>query len=230
MLELAHQAGRPDLESLALTQLASVAGVQGDGGRSLELLERAEELARSSGSRDALAFALAVHGRRFGEAESAEAERYLLEALEIFRETGSAGRHGWTLSNLGTVYAQRGEIALAEKTYRDAVSGLRTTHEQGYLAEAERQLAETLVRQGKVDEAERVVTAAQRRVGREDVWTRASLLHATGLVRAAQGRTDDALAALSTALELIEPTMYAVLAGEIRTSLTALPSVPASAS
>ena len=74
MLERAHQAGRPDLESLALTQLASVAGVQGDSDRSLELLERAEELARSSGSRDALAFALAVHGRRFGEGHSTEAE------------------------------------------------------------------------------------------------------------------------------------------------------------
>ncbi len=228
MLELAHQAGRPDLESLALTQLASVAGVQGDAERSLELLEQAEELARSSGSRDALAFALAVHGRRFGEGQSGEAERYLLDALEIFRETGAAGRYGWTLSNLGSVYAQRGDVALAEKTYREAVSGLRTTHEQGYLAEAERQLAETLVRQGKIDEAERVVTTAQGRVGREDVWTRASLLHATGLVRAAQGRTDEALAAFSTALEVIEPTMYAILAGEIRDSLGALPSVPAS--
>jgi class 3 adenylate cyclase/tetratricopeptide (TPR) repeat protein/Arc/MetJ family transcription regulator len=228
MLELAHQAGRPDLESLALTQLASVAGVQGEADRSLELLEQAEELAQSSGSRDALAFALAVHGRRFGEGESGEAERYLLDALEIFRETGAAGRYGWTLSNLGSVYAQRGDVALAEKTYREAVSGLRTTHEQGYLAEAERQLAETLVRQGKVDEAERVVTTAQGRVGREDVWTQASLLHATGLVRAAQGRTDEALAAFSTALEVIEPTMYAILAGEIRESLEALPGVPTS--
>ena len=116
MLDLAHQAGRPELESLALTQLASVAGVQGEAQQSLELLERAEELAESSGNRDAMAFALAVHGRRFGEAESDEAEKYLLQALEMFRETGGAGRYGWTLSNLGAVYEQRGDIALAEKT------------------------------------------------------------------------------------------------------------------
>ena len=231
MLELAHQAGRPELESLALTQLASVAGVQGDAKRSLELLERAEELAEASGSREAMAFALAVHGRRFGEAESDDAEKYLLEALAMFRETGAAGRYGWTLANLGAVYEQRGDIALAEKTFRDAVGRLQATHEQGYLVEAERRLAEALVKQGKIDEADRVVTAAQRRVGREDVWTHASLLHATGLVRAAQGRTGEAEAAFTAALEIIEPTMYAILTRDIRASLDSLRStVPAPAS
>jgi class 3 adenylate cyclase/tetratricopeptide (TPR) repeat protein/Arc/MetJ family transcription regulator len=224
MLDLAHQAGRPDLESLALTQLASVAGVQGEAARSLELLERAEALAEGSGSRDAMAFALAVRGRRYGEAESDEAERCLVQALEMFRETGSAGRYGWTLSNLGAVYEQRGDVELAEKTFREAVTGLRSTHEQGYLVESERRLAEVLVKQGKTDEAERLVTAAQRRVGREDVWTHASLLHAAGLVRAAQGRTEEAEAAFSTALEIIEPTMYAILTNEIRASLDSLRS------
>ncbi len=230
MLDLAHQAGRPELESLALTQLASVAGVQGDAKRSIELLQRAEELADASGSREAKAFALAVHGRRYGETGSGEAERYLLEALGLFRETGAAGRYGWTLSNLGAVYEQRGDAARAEKTFRDAVGVLRTTHEQGYLVEAERGLAEVLVKQGKTDEADRVVKAAQGRVGREDVWTHASLLHAAGLVRAAQGRADEAEAAFSAALEIVEPTMYAILTDEIRSSLESLRSTAAASS
>jgi tetratricopeptide (TPR) repeat protein len=231
MLNLAHQAGRPDLESLALTQLASIAGVQADVTGSLELLERAEALAESSGSREAMAFALAVRGRRFGETESDEAEKLLLEALEMFRETGAAGRYGWTLSNLGAVYEQRGDVPLAEKTFRDAVSCLRSTHEQGYLVEAERRLAEVLVKQGKADEADRIITAAQSRVGREDVWTQASLLHAAGLVRAAQGRTREAEAAFSAALEIIEPTMYTILTNDIRASLESLRAAePASAS
>ncbi len=224
MLDLAHQAGRPDLESRALTQLASVAGVQGEAQRSLELLDRAETLADSSGSREAKAFALAVRGRRFGESQSDEAEKCLVEALEIFRETGAAGRYGWTLANLGAVYEQRGDVSLAEKTYREAVGRLRKTHEQGYLVEAERRLAEVLVRQGRIDDADRVVMAAQNRVGREDVWTHASLLHAAGLVRAAQGRSDEADAAFSAALEVIEPTMYRILAAEIRESLESLRS------
>ena len=134
----------------------------------------------------------------------------------MFRETGAAGRYGWTLSNLGAVYEQRGDVALAEKTFRDAVSRLRTTHEQGYLVEAERRLAEVLVKQGKADEADRIDhggTEPGRARGRLD----ASLAAArAGLVRAAQGRTGEAEAAFSAALEIIEPTMYTILTNDIR--------------
>src|SRR5581483_4079400 len=189
MLELAHRAGRPELESLALTQLAAVAGVQGDVDQSLELVERAEALAESSGSREAMAWALAVHARRFDASEADEAERYLREALAICDEIGAAGRGGWTLSNLAWVYRGRGDLRQAEECFR---------------------------------EADRLVAEAQRRVGREDVWTRASLLHARGLVRAAQGRTDEARAAFGDALEVVGPTMYSILAREIRGSLEAL--------
>jgi class 3 adenylate cyclase/tetratricopeptide (TPR) repeat protein len=222
MLDLGHRAGRPELESLALTQLAGVAGVRGDVAGSLVLLERAEALAETSGSREAMAYAFAVHGRRFGEDESDEAERYLSQALEILEETGAAGRYGWTLSNLATVYQQRGDLPRAEKTFREAVRRLRGTHEQGFLVEAERGLAEVLVELGKIDEADRLIAEAQRRVGREDVWTRASMLHARGLVRAAQGRTDEARAAFVEALGIIEPTMYTILTRAIRASLESL--------
>ena len=222
MLDLAHRAARPDLQSLAKTQLAAIAGVQGDIDGSVSLLEEAEALAETSGSREAMGYALAVHGRRFGEAESDEAERYLRQALEMFDEIGAAGRYGWTLSNLASVYKQRGDLAAAEKAYRDAVRRLRPTHEQGFLVEAERGLAEVFVELGKVDEADKLIDQAERRVGREDVWTRASLLHARGLVLAAQGRADEAEAAFRAALEIIEPTMYEILTREIRRSLESL--------
>jgi tetratricopeptide (TPR) repeat protein len=225
MLDLAHRAGRPELESLARTQLSAIAGVRGDTAGAVALLEEAESLAESSGSREAMGYALAVHGRRFGESESDEAERYLRQALEIFEEIGAAGRYGWTLSNLASVYCQRGDLPLAEKTFREAVRRLRRTHEQGFLVEAERRLAEVLVDQGKVDEADRLIADAERRVGRDDVWTRASLLHARGLVLAAQGRNERAESAFRQALEIIEPTMYAILTREIRRSLDALGAV-----
>jgi len=66
------------------------------------------------------------------------------------------------------------------------------------------------------------VADAERRVGRDDVWTRASLLHARGLVLAAQGRTEEAESSFRQALEIIEPTMYAILTREIRRSLELL--------
>jgi tetratricopeptide (TPR) repeat protein len=222
MLDLARKAGRLDLESLAQTQLAAIAGVRGDVAGSLALLERAESLAETSGSREAMGHALAVHGRRFGEAESAEAERYLRQALEVFEEIGAAGRSGWTVSNLAFVYRQRGELRLAETTFEEALRRLRRTNEQGRLVEAERGLAEVLIAQGKIEEADRLISAAERRVGREDVWTRASLLHARGLVLAAQGRREEAEAAFLGALEIVEPTMYEILTREIRRSLESL--------
>ncbi len=222
MLDLAHQAGRPELESLALTQLAGVEGVQGHREESLELLDRAAELAETSGSREAVAFALAVRARRATDVELDSAEADLRAALEMFAETGAAGRYGWALANLGQLYTRRGDTALAERTLRDAVRRLRTTQEQGFLAEAERQLAEVLVKQGKLAEAERLVNEGQRRVGRGDVWTRASLLHALGVVRAAQGRTDEAETAFEDALAVIEPTMYTILTNGVRASLESL--------
>lgn len=224
MIDVAHRADWPELESLAVSWLASVAGVQGDDALGLELLDRAQALAESSGSREALGFALAVRARRCGAGETEAAERLLLEALDALRETGAAGRYGWTLSNLAGVYEERGDIVRAEKTYREAVGVLRSTHEQGYLVEAERGLAEVLAAQGKLDEADRIVSSVQRRVGREDVWTQASILHAIGVVRAAQGRTDEASAAFAEALEVIEPTMYVILADQVRASLAALGS------
>ena len=138
---------------------------------SLELLDRAAELAEASGSREAAAFALAVRARRATEVDLDSAEADLRAALEMFAETGAAGRYGWALANLGQLYNRRGDTALAERTLRDAVRRLRTTHEQGFLAEAERQLAEVLVKQGKLAEAERLVNEGQRRVGRGDAWT-----------------------------------------------------------
>ena len=226
MLELANKTARPDLESLARTQLSAIAGVRGDVAGSIALLDEAESLAEASGSREAMGYALAVHGRRFGEAESDQAEQYLHRALEIFDEIGAAGRYGWTLSNLAFVYEQRGDLANAEKTFREAVRRLRATHEQGFLVEAERGLAEVLVEVGKVDEADKLIDEAEQRVGRGDVWTRASLLHARGLVLAAQSRADDAEAAFRAALEIIEPTMYEILTRAIRSSLDALRATP----
>jgi hypothetical protein len=65
-------------------------------------------------------------------------------------------------------------------------------------------------------------TLHQRLVGREDAWTRTSLLDALGVVRAAQGRTDEAETAFADALAIIEPTMYTILTNDVRASLESL--------
>jgi tetratricopeptide (TPR) repeat protein len=150
------------------------------------------------------------------------AERAFQEALAAFEETGVAGRAGWILAMLGSLEAERGDLRRGEEILRDAVRRLRRTQEGGFVVEAERQLAEVLVSAGKLAEAEQFAQHALKAVGREDVWSRASTLHALGRVRAAQGKTAEAEALLRESLAIAEPTMYQILADEVRASLEAL--------
>src|SRR5205085_7343369 len=224
-VEIAQAMHRRDLEALALAQLARLANVDEDRDGARELTQRATALAEESGSREAFGFARAVAAGCAAEADDFDrAEAAYREALAAFEEIGAAARSGWAQTMLGALEVRRGNVEAAEKLLREAVSRLRATQEGGFLVEAERQLAETLVRLGKISEAEQVAEHARKTVGREDVWSRASTLHALGLVRAAQGRTGEAEALLQEALAVVEPTMYRILADEVRASLGAVRS------
>ena len=224
-IELARATGRRDLESLALSRLAAVANVSGDREEALALTERAIELAVESGSREAIGQARSIAGRCAIAIEDFDAaEVGLREAMAAFEEAGAAGLVGWTKSMLGTLEARRGALERAEELLRDAVRRLRAAQEHGFLVEAERNLAEVLVRQGRLAEAERIAEQAHKTVGREDAWSRASILHALGLVRAAQGRTDEAEALLGESLAILEPTMFRRFADEVRATLESIRS------
>jgi class 3 adenylate cyclase/tetratricopeptide (TPR) repeat protein len=223
MIELAHETDRPDLESLALTQLAGVASVQDDLAGAGKLLVRARALADESGSREALGWALAVSAASAqAEGDLARAEAELEEARTIFDEIGAAGRFAWATTRLGSVKESRGDLIDAETLLRDAVRRLRATHEHGFLVEAQRQLAEVLLKRGRIAEAERLALSARDEVGRDDVWTRASVCHALGLVRAAQGRIEEAERLLEEGLAVLQPTMYKRFADEVREDLAEL--------
>jgi tetratricopeptide (TPR) repeat protein len=227
-IDIARAMKRRDLESLALSHLTRLANVEENREQARELAQRALELAEESGSREAFAFARAATGGCAKEADDIDgAERAYREALAAYEEIGAAGRVGWMQTMLATVELQRGDVGAAEKLLREAVSRLHAAQDTGFLVEAERQLAETLVHAGKIDEAARVAEHARRTVGREDVWSRASTLHALGIVRAAQRRTDEAEALLQEALAIVEPTMYRNLSDEVRASLAALRTAPA---
>jgi predicted ATPase/class 3 adenylate cyclase len=220
MLALARQLGRLDLESLALSQLSAIASVEDDVAEAHELIDRALALAEESGSREALGMAKAMAGRdclREDDLDAAEAA--LREGLAAYEEIGAAGRAGWVMTSLGSLALKRGDLGKAEEVLRDAVRRLGNTQEQGYLVEAQRLLAEALVQAGKVGEAERIAEHARRAVGRDDVWSRASTLHALGLVKAAQGCREDACKLLREALGIVEPTMYRLFSDEVRRSL-----------
>jgi tetratricopeptide (TPR) repeat protein len=206
-----------------LSQLAGVAAVQDEIETAHELHDRARALAESSGNREALGWALALRGgTSHAERELEQAEQEFVEARRIFDEIGAAGRHWWATMRLAGVKYDQGDFDTAEELLRDAVRGLRATHEHGFLVEAERQLAETLLERGAVAEAEKLALDVRRRIGRGDVWTLASVRQALGLVRAAQGRREEAEAQLAEALAILEPTMYRRFAASVRDDLAEL--------
>jgi tetratricopeptide (TPR) repeat protein len=85
---------------------------------------------------------------------------------------------------------------------REAVRMLRALGDRGYLCESQRLLAELLTRRGKLEEAERYALEAMRTVGPTDVTSLATTRMALGVVRAAQGRDEEAEALLREAISI----------------------------
>ena len=229
-VELAQATERRDLESLAVTGLAGVASVTGAADEARELTDRAIALALDGGSREALGWAKAMVGRcAVSNGNYPEAEAGLREGLAVFEETGAEGRAGWARAMLASLELRHGNLERAEDLAREAIRRLQATREHGFLVEAERTLAEVLVAEGRVTEAERVAEHARKIVGAQDAWSRASTLHALGLVRAAQGRQEEAEELLRQSLAVLEPTMYKLFAEDVRASLDRLEARPAAA-
>ena len=102
---------------------------------------------------------------------------------------------------------------------RDAIRLLKPLEDRGALCESQRALAEVLIRKGKLDEAERLAVEATMTVGDDDLSSRATTTMTLGLVRAAQGRDDDAEALLLEALALVEHTGFRGLEAWVTTRL-----------
>ncbi|TMM25527.1 MAG: tetratricopeptide repeat protein, partial [Actinobacteria bacterium] len=208
-LELSREAGRKDFESEASDELASVYISRLELDRAAPLVEQAILLAEQSGSAEArgraLRFAGQLHLQR-GELEDAAA------ALEAAREHLSEARAAWTLGRTlnfaGWVARHQGDLAKAERIFRESIRLLTTLEDRATLCESQRSLAELLLAEGRVDEAERFALAARETVGPHDLTSLATTAMSLGLVRAAQGRDEEAEELLREAYETISTTLH----------------------
>jgi class 3 adenylate cyclase/tetratricopeptide (TPR) repeat protein len=185
--------GRKDLETLAVQALANtyVAGLELE--RAEQLIRRAGELAEQSGSIYARAAALTSAGSlHLIREEVDEAEAKYSEAERLYGEIGVAQAIGHTKMMLGRVVERRGDDDAAERLLRESIRILTPLGDRGVLCEAQRRLAELLVRRGRLDEAERLALKARETVGPEDVTSLITTTMALGIVRAAQGRDEEA--------------------------------------
>ena len=208
-LELSREAGRKDFESEASDELASVYISRLELDRAAPLVEQAILLAEQSGSAEArgraLRFAGQLHLQR-GELEDAAAA--LEAAREHLSEAGAAWTLGRTLNFAGWVARHQGDLAKAERIFRESIRLLTTLEDRATLCESQRSLAELLLAEGRVDEAERFALAARETVGPHDLTSLATTAMSLGLVRAAQGRDEEAEELLREAYETISTTLH----------------------
>ncbi|HEY7208552.1 MAG TPA: AAA family ATPase [Gaiellaceae bacterium] len=192
-LEATRAAERKDLEALVTHMLAVSYLARLDLEEAEPLVDRALELAESSGTvvgRAAAASTLAQLETARGRLPEAEAA--FCRASELYAETGNAIREATVNIRLGKLLVLRGDVERAEKLLRDSVRVLKGLNDRSQLCEAQRTLAQVLVQRGRLGEAERLALEARETVGSEDRVSLSTTKLALGVVRAAQGRDEEA--------------------------------------
>jgi tetratricopeptide (TPR) repeat protein len=208
-LELAERIGRPDLQAGVLLELADLHDARLEPALAQESLERAVELAEESGSPRSRAWTLRMAGNlAAGHGRLDEAEALLDQARVLFAESGIKLSHARTLNGLGRVAWKRGDLRHAEALFREAIRILEPLEDRGTLVESQRMLAQVVLEQGRVDEAERFALEARETVGARDVGSDSTTRLALGLVRAAQGRDEEAEQLLREAAEILRATGF----------------------
>jgi class 3 adenylate cyclase/tetratricopeptide (TPR) repeat protein len=192
-LQIARDLESRGMESEALLSLASglIARLKLDEAEGS--LRQALELAEESGSIVGRGLAyrfLGVLQLERGELEEAEAA--LEESVALLGEADAAWSLGRAFNYAAWVAWRRDKTERAEKLFRESIRVLQPLEDRATLCESQRGLAELLVELGRIDEAERFALAARETVGPEDATSIATTKAALGLVRAAQGRDEEA--------------------------------------
>ncbi len=208
-LELARATEHKGFESEAADELASVYLARLELDRAAPLIEQAILLAEESGSAEARGRALRFAGQlHLQRRELDEAETALEAAREHLAEAGAAWMLGRTLNFAAWTARHKGDLARAERLFRESIRILAPLEDRATLCETQRSLAELLLAQGRVDEAERFALASRETVGPHDLSSLATTTMALGLVRAAQGQDGEAEELLRQAYDTIEPTQH----------------------
>jgi tetratricopeptide (TPR) repeat protein len=147
-----------------------------------------------------------------GQLDAAEAAYE--QARELFAEIGHATLLAATLSRMAEVAIQKGDPQRAEKLMREAVRLLGPLGQHGELAELQADLAAALAEQGKFDEAERFIAAAEEQAPFAEPTRRHAFTTALAAVRLAQGREEDAETLYREAVAISQESDFIALEAE----------------
>ncbi len=172
-------------------------------------MNRARELADESGSIVSRGWVLQSWARvNMHSDQLDELEEAITEAVRLFREAGAVWAVARALDTAGWIARGRGDLDEAEKRFRESIRLLKPLGDRATLCESQRSLAQVLLERGKIDEAERYALDARETVGAQDITSLSTTAFALGLVRAAQGRDEEAEELLRSALATAEQTDF----------------------
>ncbi len=201
-LEASRAAGRKDQEIQITTALAESYIFRLELAEAEPLVDRIAELAEETGSVVGRATAWLARGAlenwRGNDAASEEA---YVAARDLYREIGNKSFEANATMMIGRRAATQGDLVEAEKLLLDAVRTMKGLNDRARLCEAQRSLAEVYVELERLEEAERYALEARESVGPEDRVSLATTQLSLGIVRAAQGRHDEAEELMYAALE-----------------------------
>jgi len=160
---------------------------------------------------DSSAALLAMQGR-FGEAR----ERFHA-GLEFFRDRGMQLIAGSTLGLDGGVIADlAGDLEASVEAREESSAILRSIHETGVLSTVAAQNALVLYRLGRYDGARSGIALAQETGAPVDIATQAGWRIPAAMMAADDGRLDEAQTLIREAVELLEPTDFLEMRGQVQ--------------
>jgi len=215
-LELACAEGRKDLESMAVLTRADTFAARLDIETAKEQLQQARDLAQESGSINALGRVFLSWSKVYLlEHELEQAEEAALESIRLFSEAGSVWAVARAYNMAAWVAWESGDVEKGEKRFRESIRLLKPIGDRATLCESQRGLAELLLKRGRIEEAERFALEARDTVGPMDVTSRATTAGALAMVRAAQGRYDEADELFGESVDTIADTEFRAIEYEV---------------
>jgi tetratricopeptide (TPR) repeat protein len=140
--------------------------------------------------------------------DDVEAEGFFEKALELYTEVGAADGIAYVSTQLARVAWRLGDEGRAEKLLRESIRMLAPLEDRGTLCESQRILAQLLLAEGRVEEAEKLALAARETVGPEDQVSRATTRVALAEVYAARGLEAEAEQLFVEAIELASKSEF----------------------
>ncbi|HEY2310619.1 MAG TPA: AAA family ATPase [Gaiellaceae bacterium] len=192
-LEAARSADRKDQELQITVALAESYVYRLELSEAEPLIDRIGELADESMSIVGRALAWAARGTLENwRGHDAEAETAFTAARDLYAEIGNRAQEASMVLSIARHLVAQGDLPRAEQLMLEAVRTLKGLNDRSRLCEAQRSLAELYVRLGRLQEAERYALQARESVGQDDRASISTTKLSLGVVRAAQGRDEEA--------------------------------------